>query len=52
MKLKDLYIVPMIGFGFFDQEISVNETHQKFKVRHIVILFFKLTFYKPINKTC
>ena len=32
MKLKDLYIVPMIGFGFFDQEILVNQTHQKFKV--------------------
>ena len=48
MKYKDLYMVPMIGFGFFDQELTITETYQKFKIRHIVILFFKLTFYKEI----
>tara|TARA_R110000803_G_scaffold23069_4_gene56841 strand:- start:437 stop:586 length:150 start_codon:yes stop_codon:yes gene_type:complete len=49
MKLKDLYIVPMIGFGFFDQEIAVTETDQKFKIRHVFILFFKATLYREIQ---
>ena len=43
MKVKGLYIVPMIGLGWFDQELSVQDTY---KLRTILFLCFKLELYK------
>ena len=48
MKFKDLYIVPMIGIGYFDQIINANGS--SWFIRTIMILCFKLEYYKKIKE--
>lgn len=46
MKFKDLFIVPIIGFGFHD-DVIINKNN-KIYIRTIIILFFKIQYYKYI----
>jgi len=48
MELKDAYLVPMIGFGGYDETLTL-ENKGKWKIRTIIILFIKLQFYKRIE---
>ena len=43
MKFKDLFIVPIIGLGFFDEQINTDGS--SWYIRTIIILCFKLQFY-------
>ena len=47
MKYKSLYIVPLIGLGYFDEQINTNES--SWHVRIVMILCFKLEYYKKIR---
>lgn len=47
MKFKDLFIVPMIGLGYFDERISTDGS--SWYVRTIMVLCFKLQYYKRIE---
>lgn len=44
MKLKGIYIVPMIGLGWFDE--TLNLANMKVKFRNIMILCVKIELYK------
>lgn len=44
MKLKSVYLVPMIGLGWFDELINIFG--KKLKIRHIIILFVKIELTK------
>lgn len=48
MELKNAYLVPIIGFGGYD-EILTLENKGKWKIRTIIILFIKLQYYKRIE---
>lgn len=45
MKVKGLYIVPLIGIGWFDQELIVKDSY---KLRTIIFICFKLELYKKL----
>lgn len=47
MKFKDLFIVPMIGLGYFDEQINTDGS--SWYVRTIVVLCFKIQYYKRIK---
>ena len=47
MKFKDLFIVPMIGLGYFDEQINTDGS--SWCVRTIMVLCFKLQYYKRIK---
>jgi len=47
MKFKDLFIVPMIGLGYFDEQINTDGS--SWYVRTIMILCFKLQYCKRIK---
>jgi hypothetical protein len=47
MKVKSLYVVPIIGIGYFDQTIITKES--KWFIRTIVLLCFKLELYKRLD---
>jgi hypothetical protein len=47
MKFKDLFIVPIIGLGYFDEQIITDGS--TWYIRTIIILFFKLQYYKRIK---
>ncbi len=47
MKLKGIFIVPMIGIGWFDE--TLNLANMKVKFRHIMILFVKIELYKQVQ---
>jgi len=49
MKFKDAFIVPIIGFGCFDEILTIGKT--KWRIRTIIILCVKIQFYeKTIEK--
>lgn len=47
MKLKSLFIVPIIGFGWFDQQINTKES--RWFIRTVVLLCFKIEWYKRLE---
>ena len=47
MKFKSLFIVPIIGLGWFDQEINAKES--RWFIRTVVLLFFKIEWYKKLE---
>lgn len=47
MKFKSLFIVPIIGLGWFDQTINTKES--RWFIRTVVVLCFKIEWYKRLE---
>lgn len=47
MKFKSLFIVPIIGLGYFDQTINTKES--RWFIRTVVVLCFKIEWYKKLE---
>jgi len=46
MKLKGIFIIPMIGLGWFDE--TMNLFGEQILYRHIVLGFLKIEMYKRL----
>lgn len=47
MEFKSLFIVPIIGFGYFDEIINAKDS--KWFIRTIIFLCFKMDWYKRLE---
>jgi len=47
MKFKSLFIVPIIGFGYFDEIINTKES--RWFIRTVIVLCFKIVWYKRLK---
>ena len=47
MEFKSLFIVPIIGFGYFDEIINTKDS--KWFIRTVIILCFKIDWYKRLE---
>jgi Na+/glutamate symporter len=47
MEFKSLFIVPIIGFGYFDEIINTKDN--KWFIRTVIILCFKIDWCKRLE---